>query len=84
MGDPIRRLGFAVGSKNLRGVRGGSMLNFFGTKFQARLPFIVDEIWPGPQIYTESDLSRPGNAASMVGMFGALTKAMVGRCRLTA
>ena len=78
MGDPIRRLGFAMASKSIRTVRSGSKLNFYGTAFQARLPFIVDEIWPGPQIYTEADLSIPRQGFSFVGMFGSLTENMAG------
>jgi len=78
VGDPIRRLGFAIASKTIRAIRGGSLLKLFGTQFQARLPFIVDEIWPGPQIYTESDLSIKGASDSLVGMFGSLTEVMAG------
>ena len=78
VGDPIRRLGFAIASKTIRAIRGGSLLKLFGTQFQARLPFIVDEIWPGIQIYTESDLSLKGASDSLVGMFGSLTEVMAG------
>jgi len=78
MGEPIRRLGFAMASKNMRTVRAGSTLNLKGTEFQKRLPFMVDDIWPGPQIYTEADLSSPSAGDSVIGKMGGMNKAIAG------
>ena len=78
LGDPIRRLGFVIASKNIKDVRQYSSLKFEGTKFQDRLPFVVDDIWPGPQIYTESDLTTPGSGDSFVGKMGQMMETIAG------
>jgi hypothetical protein len=76
LGDGIKRLGVVVASKDLMLAQRAAAIEFEGTQFQKFLPFIIEKIRSGPQIYTETDLTLPGAKdglpAKMAGLFDTM------------